>query len=54
MSDSLATPKPIITVSEARKLLGKDGKKMSDEQVEKLISDFAAIAKLYIEDQPKF
>jgi hypothetical protein len=51
MSDSLLAPKPIITISEARKLLGKDGKYLSDEQVTELVKEFSTIAKFYIKEQ---
>lgn len=47
------SPKLIISVLEARKILGKDGEKLSDEQVEKVIRDFTAIVGLYIESVPK-
>jgi hypothetical protein len=40
--------KPIITIKEARKLLGKDAQTMSDEAVEQLISDLDFIARYAI------
>lgn len=36
----------IISVKEARKLLGKDAKEMTDEEVEKLIKDLDQLARL--------
>ena len=38
----------IITIKEARKILGKDGVKLSDEEVERLIIDLAGIADGFI------
>jgi hypothetical protein len=38
----------IISVKEARKLLGKDAKQMSDTEVEKLIIDLNVIARYTI------
>lgn len=35
----------IISVEEARELLGDDAKKMSDDQIEKLIEDFDVLAR---------
>lgn len=43
---SLNEEKPIITVKEARKVMGKFADKYSDEQLQKLISDFDMIALL--------
>lgn len=43
----------IITVKEARKFLGKDGKELSDEDIQKLITEFSAIARLHIQMVPK-
>lgn len=37
--------KQIISVKEARKLLGKDGQKLTDQEVVKLIDDLHFIAK---------
>ena len=34
---NLVSPKPIISLKEARKLLGKDFRHLSDEQVETII-----------------
>jgi len=39
----------IMTIKEARKLLGKDCKNMSDEQVAKIIEDLHALAKLTLD-----
>jgi Ca2+-binding EF-hand superfamily protein len=39
----------IISVKEARKILGKEAKSMSDEEIEKVINDLDAIAKHYFE-----
>ncbi len=41
--------KPIMSVKEARKLLGKDYEKMSDDEVNKLIQDTHELAKLALE-----
>lgn len=46
MSDN----KPLITVKEARKLLGKDAKTLSDDEVEKLINDLGFIARYAIKN----
>ncbi len=40
----------IISVKEARKLLGKDASKMTDQEVEKLIIDLDEIARLYFKE----
>jgi len=39
----------IISLKEARKLLGKDGKDLSDEEVEKLVDDLSALARAFIQ-----
>lgn len=44
----------IISIKEARKLLGKDGKHLSDEEVENLIIGFSAIVKRYLKSLPKY
>lgn len=36
--------KPIISVKEARKLLGRESRKLTDEEVAKLISDLRLLA----------
>lgn len=41
--------KPIMSVKEARKLLGKGAKDMTDEQVELLISQTHELAKLALD-----
>ncbi len=41
--------KPIMSVDEARKILGKTAVDMSDEELEKLIDDLDALAHAYIE-----
>lgn len=38
----------IVTVAEARKLLGDDAKGMTDEEIQKLIEDFDIIAQYAI------
>jgi len=48
----LAEKKLIISLPEARKLMGKDAKDLSDEELEKLIVDYTAIAKLYFKGLP--
>jgi len=35
--EAFPRPNPIITVKEARKLLGKDGNHLSDEQIQDLV-----------------
>jgi uncharacterized protein YjgD (DUF1641 family) len=40
--------KLIISVDEARKLLDKSEAQMTDQEIEKLISDLDSIARLYI------
>ena len=37
----------LMTVKEARKLLGKDAGSLSDEQVERLVNDLEEIARLF-------
>lgn len=51
-AESLNEPKLIISIPEARKIMGKDAKRLSDEQIEKLIVDFTAITKLYFKALP--
>jgi hypothetical protein len=51
---TLAEDRPVISVKEARKLMGKDAALLSDSEVEKLISDFSAIARSYLRSLPKF
>lgn len=41
---------PIITVKEARKILGKDAHKLSDEELEQLINDLDFIARYAIKN----
>ena len=40
--------KPVITVKEARKLLGKDAETISDVEIEELILNLEEIARWYI------
>ncbi len=40
---TLTERKLIISIPEARKIMGKDAKSLSDEQIEKLITDFIPI-----------
>lgn len=42
------TDGPIITIQEARKILGKDAQKLTDQEVEKLIDDLNFIARYAI------
>jgi hypothetical protein len=49
---SFTEKKLIISLPEARKLMGKDAKGLNDEELEKLIIDFTAIAKLYFKSVP--
>lgn len=44
----------IISIKEARKILGKEAEDLSDDQVEDLIINFQSIAKLYIQSVPKY
>lgn len=46
-------PKPIITVKEARKIMGADADKLSDKQLKKLIDALDMIAKLQLGVVPK-
>jgi hypothetical protein len=41
--------KPIMSVKEARKLLGKDAQNMTDEQIEELVGQTHELAKLALE-----
>lgn len=50
MAGILDKQKLIITVAEARKLLGKDYVTKADEEIEKLIKEMSFLAKLLIED----
>lgn len=43
---------PIITVKEARKIMGKDAQKLSDEQLRQLIDDLDMIAMLQLNMVP--
>lgn len=45
----IPTLKPLITVKEARKLLGGDCKHMSDTQVQVLIHTLTSMARSYLE-----
>jgi hypothetical protein len=45
-------PKPAITLEEARKLLGKDGELLTDEEVKKIVEDFDIIAQHLIKLVP--
>jgi hypothetical protein len=47
MSTSLAA-KPIVTVNEARKILGKEAEDMSNDDIKRLIQAFDSIATLII------
>jgi hypothetical protein len=38
------SPQSLITIKQARKLLGKEGKNFSDTQLQRLISDYDEIA----------
>jgi hypothetical protein len=46
----LEIAKPIISVKEARKLLGVGFKEMTDDQVLELVAQYAAIAKIFIHE----
>lgn len=43
----------LISIKEARKLLGKDGEALSDEEIEKLIIDLQVIAKHALKEKLK-
>jgi hypothetical protein len=45
---SLATRKPIITVREARKLLGKRSVCLTNEEVSSIVNDYEQLARLAI------
>lgn len=42
-------PALVITINEARKILGQEAKKYSDEQIEELIINLQSISKMYIQ-----
>jgi hypothetical protein len=42
--------KPIITLKEAKKLLGKEARLMSDVEIRQLVQSYDEIAKLIIKD----
>jgi len=44
----------IISIKEARKILGKEAENLSDDQIEDLIINLQSIAKLYIQSVPKY
>jgi hypothetical protein len=48
--NSVAIPKLIITVKEARKLLGVDAKELSDSQVEEEIVRLTSIAEEFLQN----
>ena len=50
----LFNAKPVMTVQEARKLLGDEAKGMTDEEVQKLIDDLDIIAQYSIKLVQKF
>lgn len=50
----LGKPSLIISVKEARKLLGSEAKDMTDEQVVQLIQNFTDIVGLFIQSVPKY
>lgn len=43
----------LITIKEARKLLGKEYSQISDEEIQKLIGDLSRLADLTLEDARK-
>jgi hypothetical protein len=54
---ALATESPVknqlpISLKEARKIMGKDAQKLTDAQLQKLISDLDMIASLQLEIVP--
>lgn len=46
-------PRLIISVLEARKILGRDSRKLHDEQVEKLVIDLDEVAKIHLGVHPE-
>lgn len=50
MISSFTSPKPLITVKEARKLLGSDSKGIDDYQMQELLQRLTNIAKLQVEN----
>ena len=46
--DEFSPPKKVITVKEASKLLGSDGKQLSEDQKEKLIDTLTEMAKIML------
>jgi len=47
-------PQPIISVKEARKILGRDYDKFNDEYIELMIKTLDSIAEAYIKTVPKY
>lgn len=43
-----------MTIKQARKILGKLGKNLSDKQIEKEIENVNFLAEIYLKDYPKF
>lgn len=50
MLQKLLTTRPLITVKEARKILGQDAKSMTDQDIRRLVESYDEIAKLIIRD----
>jgi hypothetical protein len=46
----LFNQKPLISVSEARKLLGEDARGLSDNQIEEIINNLSLLAKKYLQN----
>jgi DNA polymerase III delta prime subunit len=45
---------PTISIKEARKLLGKEAKNYTNDELEKLITDYSGLIRKYIKSLPKF
>jgi|GEM_PF-1297990 len=45
---------PYVSIAEARRIMGKGSKLMTDEEVEKAIYDLTYIAREYIKSVPKY
>lgn len=42
--------KPVITIKEARKIMGKEAEKYTDDEIAKMVDDLDFIARLAIKD----
>jgi hypothetical protein len=49
-TNNLAVPKPSITVKEARKLLGKAAKNLTNEEIKVMVRDYESLARHVIRE----